>query len=778
MPTAPYLNMGFKKGFNPDGGPFQVDAQYYRDGKNIQHNIDGSVENRRGIELLTSDDDLTVKDLTDASNFFIPSVTYAEFTKANGTVIRTVILRYGYQVRIYANDGSTYTSSLENLDIKTPDFTFTLTDVSDESFYYRTNFSQYDNTVIMTNSRSPIYKLVWGGTTETFNVYKITLSEVNEDLFDLPRAITRGKDVTGWYSRTIPMKTGSTSYTVDFFFGDAAPGYTVTIFKETAAGAVSLVDSSAYTYAEAFDSGTNTITSTLTYSAGVTGEVLRIYFGQTSLSDQNSSLAKEVILVSDTAKDYQADNSYAPRQAITFGGRAVFSGIDGPLDETEDATYPALGNKFNKMWISGIFPKGLERKEATVLNCKGKRGILDVDDNVITAIEGGIAKIDDASKILDMVAYGNSIWVAAENGVWSVTGPDEFFHIQQLAIKRELHQRISCREPIVVTDAGVYVFTDTDVFLYVKSAKDFQVHNLTEQIISSTYRSITEDARKQAYVRYDSYNKKVKYCYTEDTTKQGQNKYKVSGAADRFLVFDEKTVAWFAPWDITAGVWSVFDTVTIPADSHFGASDPRLSSNRKVNLAVMGKKNGSWTDLQFGIWEGKAYCADYYDHPTKAAFESYMETVNSMGIQSGRIASKVQVARLAVFMKRQEQDDADGDGYFAYPGALYLWRRWDYADADTAGPLYENVLNAGGTAWTEGGRQIYFPFKFGIASFGGARPPKNVIVSSQQKLRGRGNAIALKLGNKFGDTDLTNTLQEQEKGWGVYGYEIDLKEYK
>ena len=182
MPQIPELKFGFNKGYHPDGGPFFNVQGFYRDGLNVIQNQTGLISNRRGIELLNETYRTTVDFDSDATNLFLASTFFAEITKNDGTLLKCLFWRSGSVVRVYTNDGVTYTSSLENLDIRNADFTFNLPDVSDEAIYYKTTWEVDGNTIVMTNHRSPIFKLVWGDKTtgsETFTLFKVQIAEVN-----------------------------------------------------------------------------------------------------------------------------------------------------------------------------------------------------------------------------------------------------------------------------------------------------------------------------------------------------------------------------------------------------------------------------------------------------------------------------------------------------------------------------------------------------------------------------------------------------------------------
>src|SRR3990167_9998993 len=286
MSQTTKLQYNFAKGFMPDGGPFFAAEGYFRDGKNVSVAVTGEAENRPGIELLNEQEVLTLTDSSTASYVDVPSTYYAEFAQTGGLVLKAIFLRIGKYLFIYCNDGVTYTNSLTNLSVNTPDFNFTLPDVSPEARYHKTTWAKDGNTVTMTNARSPIYKIIWGNKTtgtDTFTTFRVELTEINEDLFELQRAPTKGKSIIGWFSREVPMATGTTSYIVDEYITDAAPGYVVTIFLIDANNNSTALSTADYAYTEVLDTTINLLTATITYTAAVSGTKLRIYFGRQAI---------------------------------------------------------------------------------------------------------------------------------------------------------------------------------------------------------------------------------------------------------------------------------------------------------------------------------------------------------------------------------------------------------------------------------------------------------------------------------------------------------------
>lgn len=779
MPVVPSISINFSRGYHPDGGPFFNQPGFVKGGINALHKITGEIGNRPGIELVN---ELYVKSIDDQSSStytFVPSTYYGEFLKDNGYIIQGIFLRTGSIIRIYLNDTDPtplFNTTLTNIDIRSPDQTFFLTDVSNEAIYNRTYWGQEGNTVIVSNRSAPIIKLIWNGT--DFSQYRVEAEEYNERIYTLPKATTLGKTIPGWFSRELPLKTGTTDYKVLSFIDDIVPGYEITIFKIDSNEVVTKIDASDFTYSESIDSEINLVTCSLDYASATTGEYLRIYFGRTLITDFSSELELERVVISDRAKDFgEGSNSYNPKQVTFFAGRVWLFGLDGPIDNGLKDTFSAYGTKYKKIWVSEIFPSTLSKAEVTKLKCRPRRGPFDIDDNLISPDDGGIIELDDAGRLLDGAAYGTSLFVVASNGVWRISGQDEVFNLASIIVDPVLSHEFAGKEPLVKTEEGIFIFGDSEIFWINPRDKTNPVKMLAENRISSIYNSLSTNTKATAFVRYEEYNKRVYYFYNDDATYQEKSKYNEHIGANKYLCYDIPTRSWLVPGDYSEGEWYIEDIITVPQNNYFSSDDFRFTKHSKVTLVTLSKKQGNFTELTFGILEGKPYCSDYYGTTYVSPFNSNIETYNSYGEQLGTIGGKKGVARATFFMVRQELDDADSDGYYEYPGAVYMSRRWDYADNLNAGPLYDFGLDSGQTAWVENKQLIYFPSGYGKTGLGGTKPGKETL-SHSTKVRGRGSVIGFKFGNDFGNSELTGTIEEQEKGWGIYGYELLFKGYK
>lgn len=784
MPSIPKTSFNFSKGYIPDAGPLFAEQGYLKDGLNTLANIQGDVGNRQGIEILDETKVYTIEDKSDITNNFLPSIFYGEVTKIDGSVLELIFLTWGKTVFVYANDGDTYTNSIVNLGANTftPDFTFFMSGFSDQAWYYKSRIMQTGNTFILSNPYGPLHKFVWGDIatgSDTLSMFRVELSEYDENIYKVPRAATQGRAIPGFYCVDIPCKTGVTDYSVLEFAATAAPGYTTTLYLIDSNKHHTIQDSSLYTYTETFNSDIFMVTGSvsLTGITVATGDVIRVYFGNSELQDFTPSTAREEVVLSNINKDYATDGSHSFEKVVTFGGRHWFTSINGPIDVTDDATYPTLGHKPNKLWVSEIFSPDISKEANTHLLCRPIKSPLDKDDNLALPNEGGVVLLDDAARILDAVPYGNSLFVIATNGVWLITGPDEFFSLGQAVVKKVIDHTFITKECAVATDKGVIIFGESEVFFAVPPSQraGVEITNLVEGRISSFYNNIDIDVKRNAIVRYDKDNKRA-YFICPDVVSDAASKYNSSSMGNKGVVFDFITNAWHTPVDYSSGDWMISDMITVPAKTYFSSSDSRRSEHRRVNLVLLAKKNSSFTDVVFGILEGEPYCADYYGSEFKAAFSSFAETTNILSPELG-LGNSIQVAKLYLQLKRQEQNDADAAGFYQYPGSCYLQRRWKFADNVNAGPLYDYSLDETGDNWVEQRQQVYFPYRLGALVIGGKKPGYEVIPFTT-KIRGRGEVIRFRFGNHFGNETLTGTIQEQEKGWGLYGYEILLTSYR
>lgn len=788
MAEASKVAVNFTGGYLPDGGPFFGKDGYIKDGLNTTIQLTGEVENRLGIEILDSTATRLFEDVTNVVNNNQSSLFFAEVVKNDGSLVELIFMNWGKNVFVYANDGVIYTNSIENIgaNIDAADFVFDLTNFSNLAWDYKSRWAQEGNTIIMVSPFGPITKFVWGDVTtgsETLSAFRIELSEYNDNLFKVTRASTLGKSVPGWFASDLPAKTGKTVYTVLDFASDAVPGYITTAFKIDSDGHHTLQTlTTDYTYAETLDSTINIVTATITLVTALnTGEVLRVYFGPDTLPNFDASLNREEIIVAGKTKDFSSDDSAAPGKVVQFGGRSWFFNVNGPLDATDDATYNTLGTQPKKIWVSDIFNSSLLKEENTHLKCRQAKSPFDKDDNIRLPTEGNVILLDNAARLLDGAAFANSLYIVASNGVWAITGQDEFFALNQTRIRKIIDHKFISAECISTIDNGLVIWGESEVFLITPTVGDNRepINRIAKGAVYSFYNKIDIELKRRGMARYDSFSKRAYYIYPSTIALAG-SKFGSSSVGNKAMVFDTQIGAWQTPVEYGGTKLLISDMVTIPSKSFFASSDFRNADFRKVNLVLLINNTSLGSEARFGILEGKPFCADYVGTTDKEAFRSFVETTNIFGSGSDEptgaglgLGRKKQVARLYINLKRQERGDADSNGFYEFPGACYMQRRWRHADNENAGPLYDFVLDATQDNWVEQRQQVYFPFRYGATVIGGKKPGFEV-VPFETKLRGRGEVVRLSFGNFFGDTSLTDTVEEQEKGWGLFGYELVL----
>lgn len=763
MAISPKYTISFARGLNTEGGPFLFQHNHFRNGKNTTHHISGKVENRLGLELLNESNRLLLSHKLDSTYLLSVGSHYCEVVNTNGTTTKALILVSGPKIYIY-------TSSFVDIDINAPDYEFTIQQVSPEANYYKAKFLQIGNAIIITLGRAPVCKLVW---TTTFNLYYIQAIVYNSKLFDVPAMTAFSTSIPGWFCRELPLVTGTDAYQVLDVVLNAAPGFTAEVYVIAADGSSTRLLHTQYTYSELFTSSINLVTATLTLNSGIaaTGSVVRIYLGLVELTSYDAELTEEQIKISNFEQNFGANNSYTPTFALAFAGRVFLGGIEGQVDITLSSSIEDYGNQFAALLVSELFPKTLENETNTILKCLQSQSPLDIDGNAVALSDGTLLKIDNAAKLLAASAYGPNIYVVATNGVWIITGTEDFFALDRIIIKKLIDDTCSSKSPIASTEHGVFVISDTDIYQINPSDQEGAVKKLVENNIYSLYNKLTLEQKQQSWIEYDKKYKRLLVFYP-DTTDTSSSKYGREGASTHYLIYNIETQSWFSEQDISEGDWKILSFVSMPATNYFELTDTRYTLYKQLSVVVLGRRLGSYTEITLGIMEGKNYCADYFGTDFVAPFESYIETYNTFGEDMGLNESKT-VAKMYVNMIRQETGDADADGYYEFPGSVYLWKRWKFADHEYAGPLYSSAYNTVGDVWEDNPKQIYFSNKYGSAVVGGGKPPFEVI-TAKLKVRGRGAVLSFKFGNKFGDTTLTGDIQEQWKGWGVFNYQINF----
>ena len=206
-----------------------------------------------------------------------------------------------------------------------------------------------------------------------------------------------------------------------------------------------------------------------------------------------------------------ADTTGAGAKIVTeFAGRVWYAGFEGGVTDG-DKRSPDLSN-------FAVFSQ-LIRSRQDFTNCYQAGDPTSRDSSDIIDTDGGFVRITGATRIIGMVNLESNLVVLADNGVWTVTGGNDFgFTATNYKVSKISAYGCVSATSIVQEGGRVFFWAKDGIYVVAKSqVGDLTVQNLTEQTIQSFYEDIDPVAKEASRGVYDPLSKKIRWLYKAGT---------------------------------------------------------------------------------------------------------------------------------------------------------------------------------------------------------------------------------------------------------------------
>jgi hypothetical protein len=432
------------------------------------------------------------------------------------------------------------------------------------------------------------------------------------------------------------------------------------------------------------------------------------------------------------------------------------------------------------VWYAGItgsgvngnvyFSQNINEDARNVGYCYQQNDPTSEDLSDLLATDGGVITIPEAGTILALFSTRGSLFILADNGIWTISGGQAGFKATEFTVARISSIGIDSPSSIVDVDGqpvwwgktGINTVAQNDV------SDRFQVVSMSKETIQSFYDDIPAVSKIDAKGQFDQSSRKIYWLYRSTAQSSDEHRYRY----DSILVFDTRLTAFYH-WTISAlsstpyYVGSVFaesslntlhDTVPVVDNSVNGIIDG--SGNRVVSESdfVVGsdtfinymcfKEGASSVQWTFGNFTSTEFFDWVTADGTGVAFTSYFETGNELmqDVQRDKQATFVHV-----YCNRTETEYTDGDfDEFDRPSGLYMQAKWEWSDHSNSGKF--------GPA-----QQVYRLSRRGNTfepSSGTAFDSGFPVIVTKNKVRGTGKCLRLRFSSEAGkDFDLL--------GWAI-----------
>jgi len=437
--------------------------------------------------------------------------------------------------------------------------------------------------------------------------------------------------------------------------------------------------------------------------------------------------------------------------------RSSVSGIEGIAKQTDISRPSSVAFYAGRVFYAGL------RSTSASFNNNGKiyfSKILEVDgdegkcyqeadptsENYSDLIDtdGGVIVIPEVDVIKKLVAIQGSLLVFAGNGVWEINGAGSNFSATNYAVRKVTEVGAISSDVIVQVEGNVMYWADNGIYVlsrdgsYVDGLYSSQSVSLTT--IQSLYDNIPSESKTKAKLIYDNHNKVIRGLYSDDGF--GYTKELVFDLALQAFYKNEiassdtyKIIGAFSP-SISGGNVITYNVTTISGDNVTTSTGDQITADTIVNSGIVPKVKYVviTTSKQLTFAEYKN--SSFLDWGTKN-YSSYL--ITGYEIAGDTMRSK-QINYLVCHFKRTESGFTDVSGSLQYltPSSCLLQAWWDFADSLDGGLVGQQFQAYRLT-------RPYLPsgsgdsFKYGQS-----------VITTKNKLRGRGKALSLKFESEEG----------------------------
>lgn len=390
-----------------------------------------------------------------------------------------------------------------------------------------------------------------------------------------------------------------------------------------------------------------------------------------------------------------------------FAGRAWYGGFSS-LVTSGDRQSPKLTSYI-------LFSKIVENSE-DIYKCYQVNDPTSKDSNEILDTDGGFIRLNEAYNIKKMINVGSSLIVIAANGVWRVFGGDNGFTATSYIVEKITDKGCTSPNSIVQADTSILFWTDDGIYNITTDQFGAWVsNNVSINKIQKFYESISITARRLAIGSYDSYDKKVRWLFnnqTNSTLETGE------------LVLDTQLAAYY-----------------VNEINKFGELNyPKAIGYYEGNL--YNDENGSQREISYVILTGVSPNASYtFGKYRNSQFRDWF-SVDSIGVDAdaymitnyisgGDFMRRKGVTYIVTHFRRTETGyDVDMNPLNA--SSCLMQARWDWADSDASGKWGREFQ-----AYRY--RKLYLPLDDSDDYDNGF-----LTIASRNKLRGDGKVLSIR----------------------------------
>lgn len=422
---------------------------------------------------------------------------------------------------------------------------------------------------------------------------------------------------------------------------------------------------------------------------------------------------------------------------VTYSGRVFYSGFNGEVVDG-DARSPNLS--------SYVLFSQLVNNVQDIGKCYQEGDPTSDESPELVDTDGGFIKLSDAYGISSMVNIGKGLLVLAANGVWYITGGNDYgFTATSYLVNKITEHGCVAPRSVVLIDGTVMYWSDDGIY-HVKPNQygDLEATNISAQNIQTLYGDIDSDLKLKVSGVYDSYEKKVRWLYDNevfqartvkelilDVTLGAFYKFEVARCTS---VYRRPLIPFEVPpyslSTVQDNVFYLSDQVTNGSDNVYIDSQTRISGLREVMyLVIMNNDSSGNIQYSFGSYSDTDF-VDWGQTATPVDAEAYLYTGYMSG---GEFMLNKQVPYIMFYFERTETGfDTEGSDLVARNASSCKVRSlWEWSDN----------INSG--RWGQEFQAYRYNRHYIPETSGSSYDYGQSVIATKNKLRGKGRVLSL-----------------------------------
>ena len=256
--------------------------------------------------------------------------------------------------------------------------------------------------------------------------------------------------------------------------------------------------------------------------------------------------------------------------------RSAASGIAGITTDIENSRFKSVESFAGRIFYAGLesaknsgvllFSRQIETLselgECFQVNDPTSEDISDLLDT-----DGGVVRIPDAVNIQYLYAFGATLFIFAENGVWSINGVDNVFRATEYSLRRVSYTGILTAESFAEAEGVPFWWSKTGIHTlqFDEVSGNPTEQNISLPTIQTFWDDIGSNSRSLVQATYDRLNKKIYWAYP-NATETNANKL------NNFLILDIPLGAFY-PWKVSDETSSTDYIMGLSVYSGYGSDE-------------------------------------------------------------------------------------------------------------------------------------------------------------------------------------------------------------